>query len=61
MRLVKSMSIRQQTSYVILKGKAYASVWISAGNWDRHQFLSNTDEITVVFDRADAERTRIMG
>ena len=36
------------------------SVWISAGRWERDRFAFATDDVTVIFDGAEAARTRIM-
>ena len=36
------------------------SVWIAAGRWDRDRFAIASEEVTVIFDRAEAERTEIM-
>lgn len=36
------------------------SVWISVGRWERDRFAFATDDVTVIFDRAEAARTEIM-
>jgi len=36
------------------------SVWIAAGRWDRDRFVFASDDVTVIFDRAEATRTTIM-
>jgi hypothetical protein len=36
------------------------SVWIAAGRWEGDRFLFATDDVTVIFDRAEATRTAIM-
>ncbi|MEE1783791.1 hypothetical protein PUR71_12865 [Streptomyces sp. SP17BM10] len=36
------------------------SVWIAAGRWEGDRFLFATDDVTVIFDRAEAIRTAIM-
>ena len=37
-----------------------ASVWICAGRWERDRFAFATDDVTVIFDPAEAARTKIM-
>ncbi|WP_037603328.1 hypothetical protein [Streptacidiphilus rugosus] len=36
------------------------SVWIAAGRWQGDRFQFATDDVTVIFDRAEARRTAIM-
>lgn len=36
------------------------AVWIAAGRWEPRGFRWNTDDITVVFERAEAARTGVM-
>ncbi|MFJ8441512.1 hypothetical protein [Kitasatospora griseola] len=36
------------------------SVWIAAGRWEGDRFQSASDDVTVIFDRAEASRTAIM-
>ena len=35
-------------------------VWISAGRWERDRFAFATDDVTVIFEPAEAARTKIM-
>src|SRR6185312_12659147 len=36
------------------------SVWISVGRWEHDRFTFAADDVTVIFDAAEAARTRIM-
>jgi hypothetical protein len=35
------------------------SIWITAGRWNQDQFHFATDDVTVIFDRAEAARAKI--
>ena len=43
-----------------VQGAEPDSVWIFAGRWYGDRFLFATDDVTVIFDRAEATRTGIM-
>lgn len=43
-----------------LSGGSLESVWIAAGRWEGDGFLFASDDVTVIFDRAEATRTKIM-
>lgn len=36
------------------------SIWFAAGPWERDRFAIATDDVTVIFERTEAARTRMI-